>query len=81
MEPSLSSTQVKSWAETIKARELTEIAVPLVAFLQVWGFVGGQLLWMLAPFVGEHTIAPYALALEQPDTLHQLHHYLVEEGA
>lgn len=80
VEASFSSTTIKHWADTIQARGLADIAVLLSAALEVWGFAGGQVLWMLAPFVGEQTVAPYALALEQPEVWHQLQHYLMEEG-
>ncbi|MBN1246302.1 MAG: hypothetical protein JXC32_01530 [Anaerolineae bacterium] len=49
----------------------------VVRFLQMWGFVGGQILWMVAPFLGEDlaegSIASMARALEDPQTLDALH--------
>jgi hypothetical protein len=44
----------------------------------VWGFVGGQLLWMLAPFFRRGSLAPIAEALESPEAVNQLRAYVVE---
>jgi hypothetical protein len=38
----------------------------------MWGFVGGQLLWMAAPLLGGQTIDPVARALEDPQALEAL---------
>ncbi len=65
------SERVAQWATTIRERGLTNAALPFLHVCQVWGFVGGQMLWMLAPFFGE-SLAPFAEALEQPETLRQL---------
>ena len=65
-------TQIDRWTAAIQARGLADVAIPLLDVLQIWGFVGGQILWMLAPFVGKHTLAPFAEALEEPETLRQL---------
>lgn len=66
-----SSIQIEQWAAAIHTRGLADVAIPLLDVLQIWGFVGGQILWMLAPFFGER-LAPLAEALEQPETLRQL---------
>lgn len=65
------SEQVARWAAAIRERGLTDVAIPFLDVLQVWGFVGGQMLWMLAPFFGD-SLAPFAEALEQPEMLRQL---------
>jgi hypothetical protein len=65
------SERVVRWATTIRERGLTDVALPFLDVLQVWGFVGGQMLWMLAPFFGK-SLAPFAEALEQPEMLRQL---------
>ena len=69
------SEQIAQWATTIRERGLADIALPFLDILQVWGFVGGQMLWMLAPFFGER-LAPFAEALEHPEMLHQLEDHL-----
>ena len=70
--------QLKQWAKKIQEHGLTPIAIPLLDVLQIWGFVGAQLWWMLTPFVGRRVSAQFAEALEQPETLQQLKQYLVE---
>lgn len=65
------SDRIARWATVIRERGLVDVALPVLDVLQVWGFVGGQLLWMLAPFFGER-LAPFAEALEQPETLRYL---------
>lgn len=69
------SERIAQWATTIRERGLADVALPFLNVLQVWGFVGGQMLWMLAPFFGE-SLAPFAEALEQPETLRQLEDHL-----
>jgi hypothetical protein len=75
------TAKVKLWAVALRERGLADLAVPLLDVLQVWGFVGGQFLWMLAPFLGEEAVAPFAEALEQPETLRRLQQYLIEGEA
>ncbi|MBN1874916.1 MAG: hypothetical protein JXA33_11855 [Anaerolineae bacterium] len=67
------------WANILKERKLIDMALPLLEILKVWGFVGGQVLWMLTPFLGREKIAPLAQALEEPETLQRLQCYLIEE--
>jgi len=74
----LSTTQLEHWATLLRDNGLSEIALPFIDLLPIWGFVGGQVLWMLTPFWGEARLAPLALALEQPETAHQLRRYLLE---
>ena len=63
--------QIERWANAIRERGLADVALPFLSVLQVWGFVGGQMLWMLAPFFGEN-LASFAETLEQPETLRRL---------
>ena len=71
------SAQLTRWANQLEARGLTSIAIPLLDVLQVWGFVGGQLLWMLAPLLGQSTLAPLAEVLEEPEALGELQAELI----
>jgi hypothetical protein len=63
----------------VRARHLGELAATLVKGLQAWGFVGGQILLMLAPFFGgTMPMTALAEALENPETLKKLRVYLAE---
>ncbi|HOT92280.1 MAG TPA: hypothetical protein PLJ78_13850 [Anaerolineae bacterium] len=73
------ATQIEQWAAAIRARGLADVAIPLLDVLQVWGFVGSQILWMAAPFMGRQKLAPLAEALEEPETLRHLQHCLRED--
>lgn len=74
---SLSTADMLKWAAAIERRGLTDLALPLLDVLQVWGFVGAQGLWMLAPFLGQR-LAPLATMLEQPELLQQFRQHLAE---
>lgn len=63
--------QLQQWAAALHQRGLTGFAIPLLDLLKLWGFVGGQLLWMLSPFLGNDATT-VATALEQPETLQRL---------
>ncbi len=63
------------WVDGLRDRELHALALLLVKGLHVWGFIGGQLLWMIAPFLGEPSVAPLAEALESPEALRRLEAY------
>ena len=67
-----------TWSEKLRDRGLGDLALWLIDVLQVWGFAGGQLLWMLSPFVGEDTLAPWARTLEQPERLESVRDSLLE---
>ena len=67
-----------AWFEKLRDRGFVNLALWMLDTLQVWGFVGGQLLWMLAPFVGEETLGPLARTLEQPERLERVRDYLLE---
>jgi hypothetical protein len=58
--------------EALERRGGAELVTLIVWLLQVWGFVGGQLLWMVAPFLGEQTVGPIARVLEDPEALEAL---------
>ena len=77
----LPSEKMRLWATAIQERGLVDLVTPLLDVLQVWGFVGGQFLWMITPFFGERTLAPIAEALEQPETIRQFQQYLLEREA
>ncbi|MGC9522266.1 MAG: hypothetical protein ACP5HG_10370 [Anaerolineae bacterium] len=72
-------TTLIRWVDGLRDRELHGLALLLVKGLQVWGFVGGQVLWMLAPFLGEPSVAPLAEALESPEALRRLESRLFED--
>ena len=75
---STTSTKLTHWANQLEARGLTPIAIPLLDVLQVWGFVGGQLLWMLAPLFGQSSLASLAEILEEPEMLGELQAQLIK---
>ncbi len=68
---------IQHWATRINTSGLTDIAIPLLDILQVWGFVGAQLMWMATPLFGSK-ITRLAETLEQPETLQQLQQYLLD---
>ena len=70
--------EVLLWAESLERRGLAEWLIPLLDVLQVWGFVAGQFLWMLTPFLGWRSLTVVAEALEEPETLRRLQQRLIE---
>jgi len=66
------------WVDALRARKLDDLAHLFIRVLQVWGYAGGQLLWMLAPFLGDATVTPLAQALEDPEALEALHTRIAE---
>ena len=66
------------WVDALRARKLDDLAHLFIRGLQVWGYAGGQLLWMLAPFLGDATVTPLAQALEDPEALEALHTRIAE---
>ena len=54
------------------------VAHLFVNLLQIWGFAGSQLLWMLAPFVGDAHRDPARRTLEDPQALEALHARITE---
>jgi hypothetical protein len=73
------SGELKRWARTLQQYGLANIAVLALDVLQVWGFVGGQLLWMLEPFWQNDGLTTLAETLEQPEALRDLQAYLLED--
>ena len=73
-------TPLLQWVDALRARKLDDLAHIVIRVLQVWGYAGGQLLWMLAPFLGDATVTPLAQALEDPEVLEALH-ARIGEGA
>ena len=70
--------EILLWAESLERRGLAEWLIPLLDVLQVWGFVAGQFLWMLTPFLGRRSLTIVAEALEEPETLRRLQQCLIE---
>lgn len=66
------------WVDVLKERGLTNLALLLLDVIRVWGFVGGQLLWMVAPFFNEALLTPLAQTLEDPESFDRLRAYLLE---
>jgi hypothetical protein len=64
--------------DKLKDRGLEDLALWILDLLHVWGFVGGQLLWMLSPFFDDASLAPLARTLEQPERLESIRDYLLE---
>lgn len=58
------------WVDALRDRGLTDLADLFIRLLPVWGFVAGQILWMVAPLLKdslrEGTLVPLAQALEDP---------------
>ncbi len=73
--------EISRWAALLKRYGLAEFAVPWLDVLRIWGFVGAQALWMLAPFSASDTLTTLALALERPEVLQALQRRLLEGGA
>ena len=67
-----------TWCEKLRDRGLEDLALWMLDVLQVWGFVGGQLLWMVSPFFDEASLAPLARTLEQPERLESIRNCLLE---
>jgi hypothetical protein len=66
------------WADTLREHELVDLGLLILRTCDVWGFVGGQVLWMLVPIFGETSLAPFAETLEDPEALERLRAYLVQ---
>jgi hypothetical protein len=73
----LSSTKLEHWAEFLQAHNLVDLTTVLLDSAGVWGFVGGQIMWMLTPFFGESKLGQLAELLEDPEALQELRDYLV----
>jgi len=73
-----SGVNLKKLANTLGERNLTGPALMALSVLDVWGFAGAQLVWMLMPFTQADICAEIAEILEDPNALRQFRQYLVE---
>ena len=72
----LSTDELEHWVEFLQVHNLVNLSSILLKYANVWGFVGGQILWMLTPFFGESKLKRLAEVLEDPQALQELHDYL-----
>jgi len=61
--------QIRQWAEVLHQRGLADWLLPFFDLIRAWGFVGGQLLWAMSPFIGGRTTASLAELLDRPEEL------------
>ena len=81
MAPETLPSSLQQWAESLQRRGLGEVALWMLDLLRVWGFVGGQLLWMLSPFVDDdRSLRLWAQVLEQPERFRRVRNALLERG-
>lgn len=73
-----SGANLKKLAHTLRERNLTGPALVALSVLDIWGFVGAQLVWMLMPLIQTDACAEFAEVLEDPEALRQFRQYLVE---
>lgn len=73
----LPTDKLEQWSAFLKSRNLLGFASVLLSFATIWGYVGGQVLWMLTPFVGESRLKDVAEMMENPEALKELRDYLV----
>ena len=73
----LPAEKLEQWATILKAHNLADVAAVMIGGAGVWGYVGGQILWMLAPFLGGNRITPLAELLENPAALKEFRDALV----
>jgi hypothetical protein len=72
----LSTDELEQWAGFLQAHNLVNLAIILLNSAGAWGFVGGQLLWMLTPFFSEPKLKQLAELLENPEAIRELRDYL-----
>jgi len=60
------------WVEALQCRGLDILVLPLLEILKIWGFVGSQAIWLLTPFVAQHTLIPWADVLESPEVMERV---------
>ena len=68
----LPSTLVR-WIDDLRERQQGDLAIVLVKVLRLWGFAIGQILWMLAPFIGRTEMTAIAETLEDPEAMDALY--------
>jgi hypothetical protein len=73
----LSIDKIEHWAEFLQAHNLVDFTSILLNSAGAWGYIGGQILWMLTPFFGESKLKQLAELLEDPEALQELRDYLV----
>ncbi len=73
-----SGVNLKKLADALRERNLTGPALVALSVLDVLGFAGAQIVWMLMPFVQTDTCAEIARIMEDPNALRQFRQYLVE---
>jgi hypothetical protein len=61
----------------LQAHNLVDVTVVMLNYASAWGFIGGQILWMLTPFFGESKLNHLAELLENPEAMKELRDYLV----
>ena len=69
------------WVDDLQMSPLGDFTVLLVKGLQMWGFVLGQALWMVAPFIEGDDLAAIADALEDEASLEALYARVVDGDA
>jgi len=69
--------KIEYWTEFLQAHNLVDITSILLNSAGAWGFIGGQILWMLSPFFGGSTLKQLAELLENPEAVQELRDYLV----
>lgn len=74
---------IDEWAERIEALNLSPIALPLLEIARAFGFLGGQVLFIVQPLVDDLVSAAAvertAMLLNDPETLEQLSKRLERE--
>lgn len=73
----LSTDKLEQLAEFLHAHNLVDITAVLLNYAGAWGFIGGQILWLLTPFFGESKLKHLAEILENPEAMKELRDYLV----
>ncbi|MDF1512832.1 MAG: hypothetical protein P1S60_03375 [Anaerolineae bacterium] len=73
----LPPNELEHWVAYLKAHHLAGMAAVMIRSAEVWGYLGGQILWMLTPFLGETELTHLAELLENPSALHELRDALV----
>lgn len=73
----ISTEKLERWAAYLHAHNLVDITAILLKYANAWGFIGGQILWMLSPFFGESKLKNLAEFLEDPGAIEELRDYLV----
>lgn len=73
--------EIERWAALLHRYGLAEFAVFWFDVLQLWGFLGAQMLWMFSYFSSSSTLTTLATALEAPEVWQALQQRLIKGGA